>query len=67
MLFEQAKANLVDAPEVWNRVAQEENAGNIDLIDKTLRQDVPDAQKADYAQVAAVPALAALREFNTFL
>ena len=36
-LFEQAKANLVDAPEVWNRVAREENDGNIDLIDKTLR------------------------------
>ena len=36
-LFEQAKANLVDAPEVWNRVAREENDGNIGLIDKTLR------------------------------
>ena len=36
-LFEQAKANLLDSPEVWNRVAQEENQGNIDLIDKTLR------------------------------
>ena len=36
-LFDQAKANLVDAPEVWNRVAREENDGNIGLIDKTLR------------------------------
>jgi uncharacterized protein (DUF885 family) len=45
-LFEQAKANLVDAPEVWNRVAQEENQGNLDLIDKTLRGAVPQAQKA---------------------
>ena len=43
-LFEQAKANLVDAPEVWNRVAQEENTGNIDLIDKTLRAAVPAAE-----------------------
>ena len=24
-LFEQAKANLIDSPEVWNRVAREEN------------------------------------------
>src|SRR5262252_7139653 len=32
-LVDQAKANLVDAPEVWNRVAREENQGNIDLID----------------------------------
>src|SRR5262252_2832076 len=34
-LVDQAKANLVDAPEVWNRVAREENQGNIDLIDHT--------------------------------
>jgi uncharacterized protein (DUF885 family) len=66
MLFEQAKANLVDSPSVWTRVAREENAGNIDLIDKTLRKEVPDAQKADYAK-AAGPALAALRDFNTYL
>ena len=65
-LFEQAKANLVDAPEVWNRVAQEENQGNIDLIDKTLRADVPDAQKTEYAKAAAL-ALAALRDFTSFL
>ena len=65
-LFEQAKANLTDAPEVWNRVAREENQGNIDLIDKTLRNEVPDAQKADYNK-AAEPALAALKAFNTYL
>jgi uncharacterized protein (DUF885 family) len=65
-LFTQAKANLVDAPDVWNRVAREENQGNIELIDKTLRADVPDAQKADYAK-AADSALAALRDFSAFL
>ena len=65
-LFEQAKANLVDSPDVWNRVAREENEGNIDLIDKTLRQEVPDAQKADYAKAASV-ALAALQDFNIYL
>ncbi len=47
-LFEQAKSELVDAPEIWNRVAQEENDGNIELIDKTLRAEVPEAQKAGY-------------------
>jgi uncharacterized protein (DUF885 family) len=62
----QAQANLTDAPEVWNRVAQEENAGNIDLIDKTLRAAVPPAQKADYDKAAAT-AIAALRNFNVFL
>ena len=66
VLFAQAKANLVDAPDVWNRVAQEENAGNIDLIDKELRAAVPAAQKAAY-DAAATKALAALRDFNSFL
>ena len=65
-LFDQAKANLVDAPEVWNRVATEENQGNIDLIDKELRAAVPDAAKAEYA-AAAEKALASLRDFNVFL
>jgi uncharacterized protein (DUF885 family) len=65
-LFEQAKANLVDAPEIWNRVAQEENTGTIDLIDKTLRAEVPDAEKADYEKAAA-KAIDALKNFNIFL
>ncbi|PYR45858.1 MAG: hypothetical protein DMF89_23930 [Acidobacteria bacterium] len=65
-LLEQAKANLVDAPEVWNRVARDENDGNVDLVDHTLRAEVPDTLKADFA-VAADPALAALRSFNAYL
>ena len=65
-LFEQAKANLVDAPEVWNRVAREENLGNIDLIDKTLRVAVPESQKGAYA-AAADRAIGSLKDFNAFL
>jgi uncharacterized protein (DUF885 family) len=65
-LFAQAKSNLVDAPEVWNRVARDENKGNIELIDKTLREASPEAQKADYAR-AADTALTALHDFNVFL
>ena len=65
-LYEQAKANLTDAPEVWNRVAREENDGNIALIDKTLRDAAPAPQKAAYA-AAAAKALAAVRDFNAFL
>jgi len=38
-LMDQAKMNLTDSPEVWNRVAREENDGNIDLIDKTLARE----------------------------
>ncbi|MGD0435732.1 MAG: DUF885 domain-containing protein [Bryobacteraceae bacterium] len=65
-LLDQAKSNLKDAPEIWNRVAQEENDGNIALIDKTLREKVPAGVKADFDRAAAV-ALAALRDFNVFL
>jgi uncharacterized protein (DUF885 family) len=65
-LFDQAKANLTDAPEIWNRVAREENEGNIGLVDKELRSKVPEAQKADYDR-AATTALAALKDFSTFL
>lgn len=65
-LVDQAKANLMDAPEVWNRVAQEENDGNIGLIDKALREKVPANLKADY-DGAAGPALEALRGFSKFL
>jgi uncharacterized protein (DUF885 family) len=65
-LVDQAKANLVDAPEVWNRVAREENDGNIGLIDHTLRQAAPGALKSSY-DAAARPALAALKDLNAFL
>lgn len=66
VLFEQAKSNLTDAPEVWNRVAREENDGNIELIDKTLRGAVPESRKAAYT-AAADKAIAAARDFNAFL
>lgn len=65
-LFEQAKSELVDAPEIWNRVAQEENGGNIALIDKTLRPEVPAAQRADFDRAAGA-AIASLRGFNVYL
>jgi uncharacterized protein (DUF885 family) len=64
--LENAKRMLADAPEVWNRVAQEENDGNIGLIDQTLRAKAPDSVKAEYDR-AATAALKALRDFNTFL
>ena len=64
--MQQGQANLMDAPEIWNRVAREENEGNLDLIDKTLRAKVPAALKADYDR-AAGPALEALRGFTKFL
>jgi uncharacterized protein (DUF885 family) len=62
----QAEENLQDSPGVWNKVAREENAGNIGLIDGVLRANCPAALLNDYAQ-AAVPALDALRGFNIWL
>jgi uncharacterized protein (DUF885 family) len=65
-LVRQAEENLQDSPEVWNKVAREENAGNIDLIEGVLRTDCPAALVPDYGQ-AATPALDALRGFNIWL
>lgn len=65
-LFQEAKKNLRDSPDLWNRVAQEENDGNIELVDKTLRAACPPELKDEY-QSAAAGALDALRAFDTFL
>jgi uncharacterized protein (DUF885 family) len=65
-LMDQAKANLTDAPEVWNRVARQENDGNMDLIDHMLRSKVPASLKADYDK-AARPALDSLAAFSKYL
>ena len=65
-LIRQAEANLQDSPEVWNRVAREENEGNVGLIDSTLREGCPSGERMRYDQ-AAVAAEAALNEFNRWL
>ena len=65
-LIRQAEANLQDSPEIWNRVAREENAGNVSLIDTTLRADCPADVRMRYDQAAAA-AIAALNGFNRWL
>ena len=65
-LVEQAKANLVDAPEIWNKVAREENEGNLNLIDQVLRANCPDSLKDKY-NAAATQALGSLKTFQEFL
>ena len=42
-------------PAIWIQVAKEENDGNIDLIDKTLREAVPAPQKQAYGPAAKRP------------
>lgn len=61
-----ARANLVDSPEVWTKVAIEENLGNIELVDKTLRAAVPAPMRDEY-EAAAPAALDALKRFSAWL
>ena len=63
---ENAQTMLVDSPDVWNRVAQDENDGNINLIDQALRAKVPAALKPEFDR-AAKAALDSLHGFNKFL
>jgi uncharacterized protein (DUF885 family) len=64
--IKQAEANLQDSPEVWNKVAREENDGNVGLIDTTLRADCPPDARMRFDQ-AATAAIASLEGFNHWL
>jgi uncharacterized protein (DUF885 family) len=66
LYLDQASTNLVSAPEVWTQVAIEENQGNINLVDKEIRDGVPTDQSEQYAR-AARPALDAMTRFDKFL
>jgi uncharacterized protein (DUF885 family) len=61
-----AKANLIDSPELWNKVAQQENEGNIALIDQQVRSQVPAQLKSQFDSAAST-AVAALRAFDGWL
>jgi uncharacterized protein (DUF885 family) len=61
-----AQRMLSSTPAIWMQVAKEENDGNIDLIDKVLRAQVPPDQKSAY-DTAAGAAIDSLRNFNTYL
>ena len=61
-----ARRQLAGVPDIWAKVAKEENDGNIGLVDKTLREAAPASVRAAY-DVAAAPALDALRALNRFL
>jgi uncharacterized protein (DUF885 family) len=61
-----AAINLTASPEIWTQVAIEENAGNINLVDKVLRAEAPAELQEEYAR-AARPALDALQKFQGYL
>jgi uncharacterized protein (DUF885 family) len=64
--LQQATANLTSAPEIWTKVAIEENEGNSKLVGDTIRNAVPENLRSMY-EAAAAPAMAALAEFQAFL
>lgn len=66
LFLDQAASNLVSSPAIWTQVAIEENQGNIELVDKTIRAGVPDDLRDAYAR-AARPALEAMNKFQGFL
>ena len=64
--LQQATANLTSAPEIWTKVAIDENDGNSKLISDTIRNAVPADQRSAY-DAAAAPAMAAVAQFQAFL
>jgi uncharacterized protein (DUF885 family) len=66
LFLEQASANLVSSPAIWTQVAMDENEGNINLVDRILRDAAPAELKEAFAN-AAKPALEAMRKFQSYL
>jgi len=66
--LEQARETLLDADPIFIKVAVEENEGNIDLIERTIGNAVPDGSplKAQYDK-AAPSAIAAVKRFDEWL
>lgn len=63
---EQLQRQMAGVPQIWADVARQENEGNIELIDKTLRAAAPAVVRADY-DAAAAPAIDSLRYLNRLL
>jgi uncharacterized protein (DUF885 family) len=66
LYLDQASTNLTSSPDIWVKVAMEENQGNIGLVDKTIRAAVPPDLREAY-NLAALSALDAMRKFQDFL
>ena len=64
----QVQPYVADSDPIWIKTAVEENAGNIDLIQTTLKQQIPlgSPLKTQYDQVTPA-AIAALQSYSGFL
>ena len=63
---DQAKQNLQSSPAIWTEVAQQGNAGLIDLIENIIPASLPAELKADHDR-ASQAAMSALAGFGDFL
>jgi uncharacterized protein (DUF885 family) len=66
VFVDQVKVNLVSSPSIWTQVAQQENAGNIDLLQKTISPAIPSGLRKEF-DTAAGPALKALESLQDYL
>jgi len=64
--LDQASLNLQSSPDIWTKVAVEEGEGNIALVDKTIRAEIPGDLKQAYSQ-AARSALDSMQKFQNYL
>ena len=66
--LEQAREILLDADPIFVKVAAEETEGNIDLVEHTIRQAIPDGSPLGARYATAAPkAIEAFRAFNAWL
>jgi uncharacterized protein (DUF885 family) len=66
--LDQARSQLADADPIFIKVAVEENAGNIDLIQSTIAAAVPAGSKSKAQfDLVAPPAIEALKNFSKWL
>jgi uncharacterized protein (DUF885 family) len=67
-LLGQVKSYLNDADPIFVKTAIEENDGNVDLVQNTVKDEIPagSALKAQYDQIAPVT-VAALKDFSKWL
>jgi uncharacterized protein (DUF885 family) len=67
-LLKQVKTYLNDCDPVWVKTAIEENEGNIDLVENTVKDEIPAGSnlKAQYDQIAP-STISALKDFSKWL
>lgn len=68
VLLDQVKTYLNDCDPVWIKTAIDENEGNIDLVENTVKNEIPpdSSLKARYDQIAP-STIAALKDFSKWL